>query len=491
MRLSRIAVPMNQLVQNAKQWIDRNQRRFGMLTSIDGSQLICVMLDPANGTAELWETKLEHNSYKAITNQLPQAHWNERVLFDMFGIVPEGHPRLKHILLHEQYDPSLFPLRRTTLPVQTQIDRKFNFLEVKGEGVYEIPVGPIHAGVIEPGHFRFSCLGETILNLEIKMGWVHRGVEKRLTEVPWRKARYVCEATASDTAVANALAHSIAIESLFGAELPARAETLRTLALEIERLAMHAIDVGGMANDVGFLGVFHNLSRLRGYSLGMGQALSGNRFMRAFIMPGGTRDFDNTRTDKIKKLVKNMREEIKPILDVFEDNQTAKQRFSVASVSKSLATEFNLVGVAARACGIEYDCRHHFKHGLYPQMAPPIAVRTQGDILARTRVRVAEIYSSLNLIEQLVNDIPEGKTTINLPDTLPADDVSLGIVEAFRGELLHLIVTDEHGKIARYAIKDPSANNWTAISIAIRNNLIADFPLANKSLSLSYSGNDL
>jgi Ni,Fe-hydrogenase III large subunit/Ni,Fe-hydrogenase III component G len=491
MKLIKKEIPLKLFHQSCRQWTDRGERRLGLLTSIDGAQVVCVMLDPPNGTAELWEVKLEENNYKALTLLLPQAHWFERVLFDMFGIVPEGHPRLKHVLLHEQYEPGFFPLRKVPLPAEFETDRRYKFLEVKGEGVYEIPVGPIHAGTIEPGHFRFSCLGETIVNLEIRMGWVHRGVEKRMTEVPWRKIRYVAEATASDTAAANVLAHAIAIESMFGVEVPLRAETLRTIAMEVERLAMHAIDVGGMASDVGFLPIYHNLSRLRAMALGMAQCLSGNRFLRGFIFPGGTRDLDDARLEKVKTLVKNMRAEIKPILDIFDDNQVVKQRLSFAAISKSLAFEFGLVGVAARGCGIPYDCRRFFKHGLYPGAAPEVAVQKDGDMLSRTRVRISEIYSSMDIIERLVGELVPGDVSVQLPDELPPNEISLGVVEAFRGELLHLVFTDENGKISRYAIKDPSANNWTAISIANRNGLIADFPLCNKSMSLSYSGNDL
>jgi Ni,Fe-hydrogenase III large subunit len=186
-----------------------------------------------------------------------------------------------------------------------------------------------------------------------------------------------------------------------------------------------------------------------------------------------------------------MRVEITPILEIFDDNQVVKQRLSFASLSKSLATEFGLVGVVARSCGIKYDCRRHFKHGLYPEMAPEIAVQKEGDMLSRTRIRIKEIHSSMDIIEKLVGELAPGSVSVPMPEKLPANEIGLGIVEAFRGELIHLLFTDEEGKLARYTIKDPSANNWTAISIANRNGLIADFPLCNKSMSLSYSGNDL
>jgi len=310
--------------------------------------------------------------------------------------------------------------------------------------------------------------------------------------VPWRKARFVAEAAASDTAVANALAHAIAIEALMGIQPSPFAQAMRTLALEIERLAMHIIDVGGMGTDVGFLGISSSMGRLRGQALGLGQMLSGSRFLRAFIRPGGTSPVPTDRFERMKESAKQLRKELKPVISILQDHPVARGRMEgIGKISKSLAGEFGLVGVAARASGIAYDARSSFPHGLYPDYAPAIAVEQGGDILSRTRVRIQEIWTSLDIIERVLSDIPPGEALVELPDALPADATSVAVVEAFRGELIHLIVTDQAGAIRRYAIKDPSFNNWTAISIAIRNNLIADFPLCNKSLSLSYSGNDL
>ena len=494
MKLERHEVEIEKLAHSIKIWMEsRLGGRLGTVTSLDGNQLVTIMLDPAAGLAEYWETPLKGDSYKSLTLMVPQAHWFERVLWDMFGIVPEGHPRLKHVVLHDIYPADFFPLRKIPFTSEKLLrkDRAFNFLEVRGEGVYEIPVGPIHAGVIEPGHFRFSCFGETILNLELRFGYVHRGVEKRLTEVPWQKARFVAEAAASDTAVGNALAHAIAIESILGIEPPPFAQFMRSLALEIERLAIHIIDVAGMGTDTGFLGFAQNMSRLRGKALGLGETLTGSRFLRAFVLPGGVRKFDTAVLAKIKENASLLRAELEPLMALLKDSQVARERMEVASISRSLAGEFGLVGVVGRACGIDYDTRRHFAHGAYPQYAPPAAVELKGDIYCRANVRMTEIMTSLDVIDKVLENAPSPDFAVALPDKLPANQIGLGIVEAFRGELMHLVVTDGEGKIRRYCIKDPSFNNWTAVSIAIRNNLIADFPLCNKSLALSYSGNDL
>ena len=499
MKLTRKQVILEDLSNALKTATHEGHCRLGLLTSVDGTQLCSLVLDPTLGTAEYWETPLRNSYYRSLTAVLPETNWFERANWDLFGIIPNQHPRLKHLLLHEQYKRGFYPLRPQPLVHERaeDTDRQFHFLEVQGEGVYELPVGPIHAGVIEPGHFRFSCLGENILNLEIRLGYVHRGVEKRLTEIPWTKARFVAEAAASDTAAANALAHAIAIESLFELEVPARAQVLRTIALELERIAMHIIDIGGIGTDIGFLGFSTSMSRLRGKALGLAQLLSGSRFLRGFILPGGTKPVSAERLAAMLHTCQQLREDLKPVIAILEENLVATERMdSFGKVSRSLAREFGLVGVAARACGIEYDTRAHFCQGIYPKDAPPLSVEQNGDILSRTRVRIAELWRSLDLVEKLLSETCAGATSttsscIELPQQLPPDAVAAGIVEAFRGELIHLIVTGEKGQIRRYCIKDPSSNNWTALSIAIRNNLIADFPLCNKSFSLSYSGNDL
>ena len=350
----------------------------------------------------------------------------------------------------------------------------------------------MHAGIIEPGHFRLNCLGETIVNLEIRLGFLHRGVEKRLTEVPWKNARFVAEAAASDTAAAGALAHSIALESIAEITVPERAQYLRSLALEIERIAMHTGDLGGMAVDLGWGGLAACLSRLRGTALDMAALLSGQRFLRGFICPGGVSSDPDVHLSQIRKTAGQLTRELEPVLDMFFDSSHVLDRtVEVGKVSDSLAREFGLVGIAARASGIAYDARRHFHCGVYPSMAPPAALETAGDAQARLKIRAAEITASLKLIGLFLDGIEGGDVCGVLPGALPDNSIGAGIVEAFRGELIHLIFTAEKGSISRYCIKDPSFNNWTALAIAARNNLVADFPVCNKSFSLSYSGHDL
>jgi Ni,Fe-hydrogenase III large subunit len=363
---------------------------------------------------------------------------------------------------------------------------------VSGDGPYEVAVGPIHAGVIEPGHFRLSCLGEVILNLELRFGYVHRGIEKRMTEVPWQHARFVAESAASDMAAAEALAHAIAIESICSVEVPPRAQALRTIALEIERAAMHIADLGGIAGDIGFLAVSASMSRWRGSALGLAELLSGSRFLRGFIKPGGVAVDPAQSMAKIVDTVKELRRLVLPGLALLMEGPGALDRMTgVGKLAPHLAVDFGIVGVAGRAAGQAYDSRAHFQQGLYPEMRISVPSYSQGDVLARAKVRLDELKASLNIIEQLAASVPEGPICSELPSELPPHQLGMGIVESHRGELLHFAVTDESGRIMRYAIKDPSVNNWTAVAIANRNGLLADFPLVNKSFALSYGGHDL
>lgn len=487
-------VAPEQLDSTLRSWLTEEGHRLGLITSIDGRQIITLLLNKRDASSSILWSRLDNNEYQSLTPGTPQAHWFERAIHDLFGLIPIGHPRLKPAVINEAFSNGLASLAQDIDSTVTSRPSgpDFSYLHVEGEGIFELPVGPVHAGIIEPGHFRLSCLGESVVNLEIRLGFLHRGIEKRLTQIPWTKARFIAEAAASDTAAANALAHAIAIESLLEVEIPARAQYFRTLALEIERLAMHIADIGGMAVDLGNLAVAAAASRLRGQSLRLADLLAGSRFLRGFVAPGGvTRDPENF-LPQLKAINAELSRELTPLLDYFLSNPSVYERLrGVGSLSTSLAKEFGVIGVAGRASNIDYDARTIFPHATFPKNAPKPVLDSQGDALSRILVRAGEIASSLNLIDGALDNLPSGSTKCTMPSELPANKTGLGIVEAFRGELIHLVVTDESGKINRYAIKDPSVNNWTGLAIAARNNVIADFPVCNKSFSLAYSGHDL
>ncbi len=480
---------------------------------------------------EVLQTVLESSSFPSFTPSVPQAHWFERAIFDFFRLAPEGHPRFKSLILHEPWSADMFPLRdpggekicgfdAATSPTR---HRSYEFLRVRGAGVYEIPVGPIHAGIIEPGHFRFSCLGEIIENLEIRLGYQHRGLERRVTEVPWQHVRFVAENASSDTTVANAIAHAHAVEQLCGIEVSPAARALRVVACELERLACHIGDLGGICSDIGFLGGATTFGRLRGTVLGMAERLGGSRFLTNYVRPGGVRSLPSEEMrHELATALRELRRELSWALPGLLENQGALDRMEgVGTVRADFARDFGLVGPAGRAsAGLvdapvasssagkshgeggaalhrdavgrggapPYDVRAAFGRDDYPDLR--VAARTTGDVCARVAVRAAEVQCSLDLVAARL-DVREGPACVALPEYLPAHRIGIGLVEAWRGELLHLIVTGASGEIVRYAVKDPSFNNWTGLAIAARGELVFDFPLCNKSFGLSYSGNDL
>jgi Ni,Fe-hydrogenase III large subunit len=495
------------------QWLKVKGRRIGLLTSIDGGQLATLLLDPRDASSEICISPIQNGTYRSLSKSNAQFHWFERSLHDLFGIVPQGHPRLKPCVLNESYEGPLAPLRSAEqesvhLPhlldrahvyadAHEHVDKKITgYLSVKGDGVYEIPVGPVHAGIIEPGHFRLSCIGEQILNLEVRLGFLHRGLESKFVDLPYHKVRFFAEAAATDTTAANALASAQALEGLFPLEVSARAKMLRGMALEVERLGMHIVDLSGMAVDLGFGAMAAALSRLRAQALRLADLLSGTRFMRGFILPGGVARDPDINLRKFAETLRDLKREVLPLLKAFLlDNALCLRLKKLGVLSTSLANEFGMVGVVARASGVDYDVRKAFPEIALPELI--VAHEKSGDAFARISVRAQEVATSIVLLEKWLEELPAGpckpEKILGVGSDLnaPANSYSFGIVEAFRGELIHLVATDESGAIMRYCIKDPSFNNWTGLAITVRNNLVQNFPMCNKSFALSYSGHDL
>jgi Ni,Fe-hydrogenase III large subunit/Ni,Fe-hydrogenase III component G len=488
---------LSEMRSEAVRALEQDGWRFGHETALansDGTLSIeTLLLDTNTGNGTILSARIPEGSrdYPSLTPQVHAAHWAERAIGDFFGLKAEGHPRWKSLILHEAWPAGLAPLCNQS--DAEPVFEPYEFMEVRGEGVHEIPVGPIHAGIIEPGHFRFSCLGEIITNLEIRLGYQHRGIERRLEKTPWQQARFLAEAASSDTTVGNSLAHSVAIEQILGITPPPRAQTLRTVALEIERLANHLGDFGGLSGDIGYSAGASIFARLRGATLGLGELLAGSRFQRAYVLPGGVaRDIDDARRSEMVRVLSELTRKIEDALPLLLENSAVIERMEgTGRLSPSLAREFGMVGPAGRASGSSYDARAAFHHGVFPERAPRQAGRENGDVLARAQVRGDEIASSLSLLGEMLDSIPASPIKQAINDSLPPNRVGVGVVEAWRGELVHWITTNDDGRISRYAIRDPSFSNWTGLAIAVRGNLVADFPLCNKSFSLSYSGNDL
>ena len=414
------------------------------------------------------------DAYPALTPECPQAHLFEREIAEQCGLRPEGHPWLK---------PVRFPGGGPGVG---------EFFKVAGEEVHEVAVGPVHAGIIEPGHFRFQCHGEDVFNLEISLGYQHRGVERAMVGGPDHRSIFYMGTVAGDTTIGHAMAYCEALESLTDCDAAPRAQALRAIALELERLANHTGDLGALANDVGYLPTASYCGRLRGDYLNMTALLCGSRFGRGLIRPGGVQfDLDEKRAAELLDRLSRTARDTAVAARLLWSTPSVVARFENTGVlSAELCRQLGLVGPAARACGIEHDVRQTFPSGIYRFFHIPISTWQSGDVFARAYVRWLEIQRSVAFIEDLVNALPAGG--IRAPVGAPAaDSIVVSLVEGWRGEICHVAITDERGRFARYKVIDPSFRNWSGLAMALRGGQISDFPLCNKSFNLSYCGHDL
>jgi Ni,Fe-hydrogenase III large subunit/Ni,Fe-hydrogenase III component G len=413
----------------------------------------------------------------------------EREIHDLFGIEPAGHPRPARLVLHQHWPDGWHPMRSDAGPTPAMADESqpFPFLQVEGPGVYEIPVGPVHAGVIEPGHFRFSVVGETILNMKARLWFVHKGIERLFQDHDAYSGVALAERISGDTAVGHNLAYCLAIEDACHCDVSRPDQLLRAMLLELERLYNHVADVGALCNDVGFGVVYAHTLRIRERLLRLNAEITGHRLLRGAVVPGGA----SVRRLPSLAALDAVATDFHEVVEVALANSTVVDRFSgTAVLTRDHAAEIGVVGYVARASGLGLDARvaHPFT-GLPGNLN--VARLDDGDVLARFRVRVHEFDESVALIGRLLDEVEPGPHPPARLQNTHAGDSGVGIVEGWRGSIVHRVEIDRDGRLRRVKIVDPSFMNWPALPVALTDTIVPDFPLANKSFNLSYAGNDL
>jgi Ni,Fe-hydrogenase III large subunit len=431
--------------------------------------------------------------YPGIEQWFPSANRMQRAVADLSGLRATDADR-RPWLRHAAWPVSFHPLVDASAPSSPAMPVMDNyaFVPVGGDGVHEIPVGPVHAGIIEPGHFRFSVVGEKVLRLEERLGYVHKGIERRFTELPLLGGHRLAARVSGDSAVAFSWAYCLALEGLAAERVPPRAAWLRALALELERLANHLGDIGAIGNDAGFAFGLAQFSRLKEHLLRATERAFGQRYLMDFVVPGGTRvDLSSPGALVLAESADSIQAEVDTLRTIYDEHAGLRDRFAGAGVvPPALAARLGLTGLAGRASGQGFDLRCDLPWDPYGDLAPKKAVRTEGDVAARVAVRFDEVAESIRLVKRILGHLPLGSHhgDLSIPDE---GDLGVGLIEGWRGPIFLALEAGDGGMIRRCHPHDPSWQNWPVIEHAVIDNIVPDFPLINKSFNLSYSGHDL
>jgi len=434
----------------------------------------------------------DHPHYPSIADVFPAASRMQRATYDLLGIHAQGSADARKWLRHGAWPGGTFPLRKS-VPRAADFehgDDNYTFVRVEGEGVHEIPVGPVHAGTIEPGHFRFSIVGESVLRLEERLGYKHKGIEKLAEGMSIEAAARLAGRVSGDSTVAYAWAYAQAVEGIAGMEVPARGIWLRAIALELERLHNHLGDLGYLGNDVALAFGFFQFWRLKELVLRLNADLFGHRYLMDLVVPGGAaRDLPAEGPQRLFELCGMLDTEVKTLRAIYEEHAGVQDRFMGAGrVAPALAQSLGLTGMAGRASGLAADLRVDHPCAPYDTLDVRMATHAAGDVAARVSVRFDEVLESLRLIRVLLGQAMSGPVRADVP---PGAGFGVGMVEGWRGEVLVALELDAGGKLRRLHPHDPSWQNWPLLERAVIDNIVPDFPLINKSFNLSYAGQDL
>ncbi|PIT94921.1 hypothetical protein COT98_01710 [Candidatus Falkowbacteria bacterium CG10_big_fil_rev_8_21_14_0_10_39_9] len=435
--------------------------------------------------------------FPALSPTIHEAWDYERKIRTFFGLIPVGNPDDRPIMLQGNWPQDVFPLRKDfdwrTRPELAH--NSYQFQKVEGEGIYEIPVGPIHAGIIEPGHFRFSVAGEEIMLLEPLLGFTHKGSEKLLEQLSLADKIRLSEKISGDSSFNHSLAFCQALEQLAGVAISDRVRYLRVLFAELERLANHFGNIGAIMLDAGFSFGGASGASLREMIMQINEGLSGNRFLRGLNVIGGvTRDISAPQAkeldDQLTKIVKDFSE----VITIAGNSASLFNRLERTGTLKlKIAQEHGVIGIPARALGLAIDARLNHPYAAYDKLfsSDDVALEHSGDVYARFHVRIKEAYTSIKIIKKVLQKIPTGSLMTATDINFKKNSLAIGSVEGWRGEIVYFVTTDSNGNISRVFPRDPSFINWTILGHAGPGNIVPDFPLINKSFNLSYSGNDL
>lgn len=438
----------------------------------------------------------EEEGFPSIANEIHTASGYERKIHTFFGLEPTGHPHSRPILLHENWPFNQFPLRKdfkwSKRPEPA--NNIYEFEEIQGEGIYEIPVGPVHAGIIEPGHFRFSVSGEEIINLESKLGYTHKGSEKLFETLSMLDKIKLSERISGDSSFSHSLAFCQAVEILAEIKVPENALWLRVIFSELERLANHFGDIGFILQDTGYSFGGRQGQRLREIMMRWNERLTGSRFLRDVNTIGSVKkSISPLQISELRDDLQKIWTDFSEIMEIVRNESTVTNRLEkTGKLDQDIALDHGVVGLVARSTGIDRDARRDYPYAAYDKIKFEVAGFNGGDVKARFDVRVKEVETSINILMKALSQLSQSSETGAPTEIkLKNNSYAVGLTEGWRGEILYFVATDSKGAIDRVEVRDPSFINWTVVGHAGKGNVVPDFPLINKSFNLSYSGNDL